>query len=114
MSESPPITESRCNCPSPPLSGTSSIQRSTRSRTRTMVSFSVRVNSSHPKRSCAFFISHLLETEFGRYSFTGSVGRRCFLLRLFRRRVVRQHSGVPVGVKDVQGVGKLLLFTNCR
>src|SRR2546425_7164777 len=97
------------------------MQRSSRSRTRKVVSFIARVNSSHPKRSCAFFISRLLETEFppdariglSRHSLTGRFVRRCFLVCLFRGRVVRQHSSVAVGIQKVETVRELFLLADC-
>src|SRR2546427_10298817 len=97
------------------------MQRSSRSRTRKVVSFIARVNSSHPKRSCAFFISRLLETEFPpngrigfrRQSLTGRLVRHCFLVCLFLRRVVRQHGYAAVGVQKIETVGELLLLADC-
>src|SRR5437763_2665660 len=96
------------------------MHRSSRNRTRTVVSCIARVNSSHPKRSCAFFISRLLETEFppdaqigfSWHRFTERFVRRCFLACLFLRRVVRQYSGVAVRIQEVETVGELLLLAN--
>src|SRR2546422_1406389 len=98
------------------------MHRSSRNRTRTVVSCIARVNSSHPKRSCAFFTSRLLETEFppdarigfSWHSLTGRFVRRCFLVCLFRGWVVRQHGGVAVGIQEVEAVRELLLLANSR